>query len=121
MSTPVLATGISGSNTVSREPPVASAASLGERQVALEFVKGALVLCMVVYHSVNYFHHKQTVLQYLHFLPPSFIFIAGFLVSSVYLIKYEAADWRLSQRLFIRGLKLLLVFVLLNVAVNTLF
>jgi len=91
------------------------------RNAALDFVKGALVMCMVVYHSLNYFYPKETALRYLHFLPSSFIFIAGFFVSSIYLLKYDPADSRLCWRLFRRGIKLLLVFVALNVTANAFF
>lgn len=55
-----------------------------------------------------------TYYRYLHFLTPSFIFITGFMISNVYLSKYAAADPRLSKRLFTRGLKLMAIFVVLN-------
>jgi hypothetical protein len=76
---------------------------------------------MVLYHCFNYFHHDRDILRYLHFLPPSFIFIAGFLITNVYLARYDIADSRMHRRLFIRGFKLLLIFVGLNLAVHTLF
>lgn len=81
------------------------------RNEALDFTKGALVLCMVLYHWLNYFHGLQgPVYRYLRFLPPSFIFITGFLVSNAYLRKYDIRDPRLPKRLVIRGLKILGVF-----------
>ncbi len=84
---------------------------------ALDFTKGALVLIMVLYHWMNYFLNLSwDLLKYLHFLTPSFIFITGFMVSNVYLSKYAAADPRLSKRLFTRGLKLLAIFLVLNLA-----
>jgi peptidoglycan/LPS O-acetylase OafA/YrhL len=88
-----------------------------QRISALDFTKGALVLLMVLYHWINYFIGPQwKYYQYLRFLTPSFIFITGFMISGVYLSKYDAADPRLSKRLFTRGLKLLAVFLVLNVA-----
>jgi hypothetical protein len=75
---------------------------------------------MVVYHCLNYFYNDREILKYLHFLPPSFICIAGFLVTSVYLAKYDIGDSRLHRRLFIRGFKLLLIFIALNLFVNSL-
>ncbi|MGD0136629.1 MAG: hypothetical protein ABSE57_31695 [Bryobacteraceae bacterium] len=88
-----------------------------DRNPALDFTKGALVLIMVLYHWINYFIGPQWgYYKYLHFLTPSFIFITGFMVSNVYLSKYAAADPRLSRRLFTRGLKLLAIFVVLNLA-----
>ncbi|HZL42263.1 MAG TPA: hypothetical protein VFD66_03165, partial [Verrucomicrobiae bacterium] len=85
--------------------PHDASSSSRERNAALDFAKGALVLCMVVYHSFNYFHHDRDVLRYLHFLPSSFIFIAGFLITNVYLARYDIGDSRLHRRLFVRGAK----------------
>ena len=88
-----------------------------QRNSALDFTKGALVLLMVLYHWINYFIGPQwEYYQYLRFLTPSFIFITGFLISSAYLSKYAPTDPRLSKRLFIRGLKLLAIFLALNVS-----
>ena len=83
---------------------------------ALDFTKGALVLVMVLYHWLNYFYRPQgDIYTYLRFLTPSFIFITGFLVSNVYISKYKIGDPRPPRRLFQRGLKILGVFVGLNV------
>lgn len=72
---------------------------------------------MVLYHWINYFIGPQwEYYRYLRFLTPSFIFITGFMISNVYLPKYDAADPRLSKRLFTRGLKLLTIFLVLNLA-----
>jgi len=72
---------------------------------------------MVLYHWMNYFLNLGwTYYKYLHFLTPSFIFITGFMVSRVYLSKYAAADRRLPKRLFTRGLKLIAIFLTLNLA-----
>jgi peptidoglycan/LPS O-acetylase OafA/YrhL len=88
-----------------------------QRISALDFTKGTLVLIMVLYHWINYFVGPQwEYYQYLRFLTPSFIFITGFMISNVYLSKYNAADPRLPKRLFTRGLKLLAIFVALNAA-----
>ena len=86
-----------------------------QRISALDFTKGALVLLMVLYHWINYFIGPQwPYYEYLRFLTPSFIFITGFMVSNVYLSKYAAADSRLSKRLLTRGLKLMAIFLVLN-------
>jgi hypothetical protein len=72
---------------------------------------------MVLYHWINYFIGLQwEYYRYLRFLTPSFIFVTGFMISNVYLCKYEATDPRLSKRLFTRGLKLLTIFIALNLA-----
>jgi peptidoglycan/LPS O-acetylase OafA/YrhL len=56
--------------------------------------------------------------RYIRFVTPSFIFIAGFLISSVYLTRYAANDQRLRRRLLERGAKLLLLFTILNLAAS---
>ena len=88
-----------------------------QRISALDFTKGALVLIMVFYHWINYFIGPQWHYYfYMRFLTPSFIFITGFMISHVYLSKYDAADGRLPKRLLVRGLKLMAIFIVLNVA-----
>lgn len=90
-----------------------------ERNTALDFTKGALVLLMVLYHWINYFVSVDGwFYKYLRFITPSFIFITGFLVASVYLTRYRIGDPRLHLRLVHRGLKLLVLFTLLNLAVS---
>src|SRR5260370_33099469 len=72
---------------------------------------------MVLYHWINYFIGPQWPYYfYLRFLTPSFIFITGFMISHVYLAKYDSADRRLPNRLFVRGLQLMALFLVLNVA-----
>jgi peptidoglycan/LPS O-acetylase OafA/YrhL len=94
-----------------------SASAPAARLAALDIVKGALVLLMVLYHWLNYFVGVQgDYYRYLRFLTPSFIFIAGFLVSHLYLRKYPPGDARMHGRLLLRGTKLLAVFTLLNIA-----
>jgi peptidoglycan/LPS O-acetylase OafA/YrhL len=84
------------------------------RDEALDWVKGALVVLMVVYHSLNYSPYTQVAFANIAFLPPSFIFVAGFLLTSSYLARYNLRDWRLHQRLVMRGVKLILLFTALN-------
>lgn len=88
------------------------------RDTAIDFTKGALVLFMVLYHWLNYFFgpHGQYY-DYLRFLTPSFIFISGFMVSQIQLRRYEGSGRSLPKRLFVRGLKLLAVFSVLNALV----
>jgi peptidoglycan/LPS O-acetylase OafA/YrhL len=96
---------------------LAASSPKAQRISGLDFTKGALVLIMVLYHWINYFIGNQwAYYRYLRFLTPSFIFVTGFMISNVYLSKYKAADPRLSKRLFTRGLKLLTIFLVLNLA-----
>ncbi|MDH4186727.1 MAG: DUF1624 domain-containing protein [Nitrospira sp.] len=92
-----------------------SAAHKSPRVPALDFVKGALVLIMVLYHWLNYFVSIEgDYYRYLRFLTPSFIFITGFLISHVYLANARIIDSKVPGRLMERGLKILAVFILLN-------
>ncbi len=88
------------------------------RVAAFDFTKGALVLVMVLYHWLDYFiGPNHEFFKYLRFLTPSFIFITGFLISQVYLSKYDISDLRLPRRLLQRGVKILALFSLLNLVV----
>jgi hypothetical protein len=92
------------------------------RILAFDFTKGALVLFMVLYHWLNYFYAVNgKIYIYLRFLTPSFIFITGFLISHVHISKYGIGNPLLPKRLFLRGLKLLGVFVVLNLLISLLF
>jgi peptidoglycan/LPS O-acetylase OafA/YrhL len=99
-----------------------TAGSKAQRNPALDFTKGALVLFMVLYHWLEYFVSTTgDFYRYIRFVTPSFIFITGFLISNVYLSKYEISDPRLPKRLLQRGLKILGIFVALNVIISLLF
>jgi peptidoglycan/LPS O-acetylase OafA/YrhL len=88
------------------------------RDAAIDFTKGALVLFMVLYHWLNYFVGTQgQYYDYLKFLTPSFIFITGFMISQIQLRRYGNSGRSLSKRLFVRGLKLLALFLVLNALV----
>lgn len=94
-------------------------AKKSNRIPALDFTKGTLVLIMVLYHWMNYFVRADgATYKYLRFLTPSFIFIAGFLISQVYLSKYQASGRRVPMRLMTRGFKLLGIVLCLNVALS---
>ncbi|MGA2251808.1 hypothetical protein [Terracidiphilus sp.] len=101
------------------ELPATASSPKAQRIHALDFTKGALVLIMVLYHWINYFIGIQWKYYfYLRFLTPSFIFITGFLISHIYLSKYSAKDPSLWKRLVTRGLKLVAIFFVLNLARN---
>ena len=89
------------------------------RIAALDFTKGMLVLLMVLYHWLNYFVSDHgDFYKYLRFVTPSFIFITGFLISNVYLSRYDLNDPNLARRLAQRGLKIMGVFVVLNLIIS---
>ena len=79
------------------------------RGIALAFTRGALVLFMVLGHWIHYFPGAQIFFfKYLLFVPSSFAFITGFIISRVYLPK----------RLMFKGLKLIGLFILLNLIIS---
>jgi peptidoglycan/LPS O-acetylase OafA/YrhL len=100
------------------KPSVATQSPSQPRLAFLDVTKGILVVLMVVYHSLNYSNQYYLGFRYLSFLPPSFIFITGFLISSVYLTRPNLNTRQLFGRLAIRGLKLAVLFTLLNIAVQ---
>jgi peptidoglycan/LPS O-acetylase OafA/YrhL len=106
-------------NGLRKKIPVTIAATKVSRVPAFDFIKGALVLIMVFYHWLNYF---VTVnwdgYRYLRFLTPSFICVSGFLISNIYFSKYDVSNLKLPARLARRGLKILGIFVLLNVGIS---
>jgi hypothetical protein len=74
---------------------------------------------MVVYHAINYSAFRPLAFRYLAFLPPSFIFVAGFLVGQTYAAKYDLNRAAPYRRLIIRGLKILVLFTLFNLLLYT--
>jgi peptidoglycan/LPS O-acetylase OafA/YrhL len=96
-------------------PPPRDAVRASSRIEALDWVKGALVVFMVVYHSIVYSAFLPMAFRFLAFLPPSFIFIAGFVVGQVYASRYNLNSWKPYLRLLARGLKILVLFLILNV------
>jgi hypothetical protein len=88
------------------------------RDTSLDFVKGFLVEIMVIYHIINYyFDIRPQVLLYINFVTGSFVFITGYLISSIYRKKYERDLYKKFFRIFSRGGKLLLLFLLINVSI----
>jgi peptidoglycan/LPS O-acetylase OafA/YrhL len=102
-------------NPVAPAPEVARA-PVATRIDALDWVKGALVVLMVVYHAVNYSRFRPLAFEYLGFLPASFIFITGFVVGQIYAARYNLQSWKPYLRLMTRGLKMLVLFTVLNLA-----
>jgi peptidoglycan/LPS O-acetylase OafA/YrhL len=93
--------------------------SVSNRDSNLDFVKGILVIFMVIYHIMNYFTTAGAEeFEYVRFVSGSFIFLSGYIVSTFYEKKYRSDKAGISQQLFIRGLKLLIIFTTLNVLIN---
>jgi len=94
-------------------------AVVSERDLSLDFVKGVLVVVMVIYHTMNYFSTaKPENYGYIRFVSGSFIFISGYLVATHYRKKYNINRRAVTRRLIVRGVKLLGVFTALNVLMS---
>ncbi|WP_414661876.1 hypothetical protein [Horticoccus sp. 23ND18S-11] len=91
---------------------------IDQRITYIDYTKGVLVVLMVVYHSLNYTTQYELAFRYLSFLPLSFIFIAGLLISRIYLPRYQSGTKKLTLRLLGRGLRLVALFTVLNIAVQ---
>lgn len=89
------------------------------RDLPLDFVKGVLVIVMVIYHVMD---HLSTAgpreFGYVRFVSGSFIFVSGYIISTFYEEKYRRNRADTSKRLFIRGVKLLIIFTALNLLIN---
>ena len=92
-----------------------------ERIGAIDFTKGILVIFMVVYHSLNYSAYFSLGFKFFSFLPPSFIFLAGFLITNVYTRKYSVSKTQTTIRLLVRVIKLVVLFTALNLAISAVF
>ena len=84
---------------------------------ALDITKGVLVILMLVYHSLNYSDQYSLGFRYLSFLPPSFIFITGFLISKNCVGRESPATTSPYVRMALRGCKLLALFTAINLTV----
>lgn len=92
---------------------------ISNRDLHLDFVKGFLVITMVIYHTMNYFSTANPEeYGYIRFVTGSFIFISGYMVSTFYEKKYRKDKIRICKRLIGRGLKLLIIFTTLNLFVS---
>ena len=91
----------------------------GERDYAIDFVKGFLVQVMTLYHSINYFlSPKHVSLRYIDFVTGAFVFVSGYVVTSFYIDKYKNAGGLMYYRLITRGLKIVLIFLLSNTLIH---
>jgi peptidoglycan/LPS O-acetylase OafA/YrhL len=89
------------------------------RVLEYDLIKGALVVLMVLYHWLNYFGGSHSYYyRYLRFITPSFIFITGFLISVRYLAGQQSNRPDIALRLAHRSVKLLALFIVLNIGVS---
>ena len=97
------------------------AAGAKHRDLGLDFVKGFLVVVMALYHGMNYFSDVPAeAYGYLRFVNGSFVFISGYVVAAFYTDASRGDRFAAFRRLASRGLKLLCIFTVLNLAVSAL-
>ncbi len=90
-----------------------------KRNEAIDFTKGFLVIGMVAYHTLNYFLNGRSVMYvYVNYVTTAFIFYSGLLCGTIYLKKYLNDPLYVSKRLLIRSFKLLILFIVVNIAMH---
>ena len=89
------------------------------RNLALDLVKGELVVVMAIYHAMNLFTSAgPNELAYVRFVSGSFVLLSGFICARSYETPLKS-HWRNTSRvLVLRGLKLLALFTVLNLLIN---
>jgi uncharacterized membrane protein len=92
---------------------------MNTRDLNLDFVKGILVIVMVVYHVMNYFSMAGPEhYGYLRFINGAFVFASGYVVAIFYGERHRLAKFQVYKRLLGRGIKLLAIFTLLNLLIS---
>ena len=94
------------------------APAVSARDPTLDAVKGFLVVVMALYHAMNYFAEMPAgVYGHLRFVNGAFVFLAGYVVA---VFHAGPAHPGAAARLAWRGIKLLLLFSALNLAIGAL-
>jgi hypothetical protein len=89
------------------------------RDLTLDFVKGILVVFMVVYHVMNIFSTVGwEAYSYIRFVSGSFLFISGYIISLYSEQRFHTNRMGMTRRLVERSLKLFLIFTVLNLVIN---
>lgn len=89
------------------------------RDPALDFVKGSLVVFMVIYHAMNILSTAGPEdFEPIRFVSGSFIFLSGYVVARFQFERFQADRSATAIRLLQRGGKLLFLFTALNVLIN---
>jgi len=92
----------------------------GHRNKALDFVKGWLVVGMVAYHIASFSNHTgrgdyQLITSTLSFISGSWIYISGAIIATYYATKSIHSWTAVAKRLAVRGIKLLVIFLGMNI------
>jgi hypothetical protein len=113
--------------SIRAEPIKSKAIRQAARSEEIDFIKGALVVLMVVYHATSAFRRAddgtgwgKTITTQLIFLHSAFVGIAGFLCGYYYYPKYRVQPGKIRRRLIERGIKLYVIMVLANACIYAL-
>jgi hypothetical protein len=103
---------------VSTDPPILNP----ERDPALDFLKGFLVLGMIAYHAGVSFipdtHIRSLLLNgLLDFVSGSWALVCGLIITTHYRARFQVEAHDVSKRLWVRAAKLILLFSVLNLLV----
>jgi hypothetical protein len=89
------------------------------RDDAYDIVKGVLVTAMVVYHVMNAVTTaSDEAYGYVRFVSGSFIFVTGLMLSRFVAASFQRDRAATGRRLVVRGIKLVLLFTVLNVFIH---
>jgi hypothetical protein len=89
------------------------------RDAAFDVVRGVLVMVMVVYHVMSIASTAgPEAYRYIRFISGAFIFLTGFIVTRFMRDVYARDPGRVTRRLLLRGLKVLALFTMLNMAIQ---
>ena len=94
-----------------------------QREHGLDFVKGMLVIGMVLYHctSMKWLEStldQPTITAWLDFVSGSWAYLSGLIVATYYRSRFQKARFRYASRLWMRGIKLLVIFFSLNYVIR---
>ncbi|MCP4667478.1 MAG: hypothetical protein GY849_14045 [Deltaproteobacteria bacterium] len=84
------------------------------RNDQLDFVKGALVLTMIIYHEfLNFYDHYEHIINITKYASGGFIYLSGFIVGYHYLQNYNDQS-KIGKRLLLRSAKIFFIFFVAN-------
>jgi len=87
--------------------------------LSLDAVKGVLVLLMVVYHVMSIASTADVeAFRYIRFISGSFVFLSGFIVARFIDAAFDRDPGATAFRLLARGLKIVLIFTVLNALIQ---
>lgn len=89
------------------------------RDSGFDFVKGALVALMIVYHVMSIMSTAGPGdFRYIRFISGSFIFVSGYILARFVEPGFARDPASASRKLLVRGFKILLIFTVLNLLIH---